>query len=410
MLQLKRTTALLLCATVLMLVSGTQRAAQAQGTPRPNLTALIYSTDGKGASAQVFTPTSKQGREIFKVSEQMNALLSDEAAWVVLYGTIDQAGTFAASYGRTGDAKTTPLPVEKGFTFIGGSFNPSSTRLAYTLARLPEQPDQQTSYILSVLDLTTGKITSYPGTVIFPTGANGAKNPVPQVGFYGGPLTIGWLDDNRQVVSPFVPFSDGGIDGLYVLDLSAAPAGPLPAAKPLTAQPITGFSYKIFSPDHKRLAYAFGDPKRPIPNLDGPFANTVGVLDIASGKTAIIAAPKDNGVGNGLTFSPDGSKVYFNIGPYILDPATGGPIMQGAKVLIADAATGQTADGPLLVMDTKAVVNQMQACGTTLFYSVSKTDPNAPTSQLVAAPLANLSQQTTLYDGTGYVTLVGCAP
>jgi hypothetical protein len=265
---------------------------------------------------------------------------------------------------------------------------------------------------MTLVELATGAIKQYTGTITYPTDQNGKALPTPALGFYGGPITIGWLDDNRQVVAPFLPFTDAALDGVYVLDLTNAPPGALPPARPLTKQPITGFSYKVFAPANNKLAYAFSDPQRPIPNYEGPYGafNTVGILDFATGTTVAAISPKDNAIGNGVAFTPDGKQLYFNVGPYVTDATSGTSRLMGSKVLIADTATGQVKDGPNLLSDAQSTLGEFLICGPTLYFTASRIDPNAQGTLLLAAPLADLTRQTTLYSGNGFLTLVSCTP
>ena len=90
----KASQTLAVAALALTLISG---VAQAQGAPRPNVAVLVYSADGKGASARVFEPKASAGRELFKINERMNAILSPDAVYAVMQGTTDDQGTFSAT-------------------------------------------------------------------------------------------------------------------------------------------------------------------------------------------------------------------------------------------------------------------------------------------------------------------------
>ncbi len=398
-------------ALAFTLLSGVFNTAQAQGTPRPNVAALVYTADGKGASARVFEPKASEGRELFKITERMSAILSPDMTTAVMHGTVDEQGTYAATLIKSGAASGTALPIPKEYTLVGGSFSTSGKYFAYTLAKLPQQPNDGVQYNFVVFDVAGGKpLSSAVGNVVFPFDQNGKANPLPPSGFYGGPLALFWLDDNRIVIAPFMPFTDGALDGLFVLDVTKAQANAIPPVTPLTKQAIPGNSLHVFSPDSTKAAYTFVDPKRPIKAPEamfGPF-NGVAIMDIASGNAVNALIPGDNVIGSGFSFSADGKKVYFNAGKYV-DPMAGNTQSE-TRLYTADAATGQVTEGPVLFADKQTIVYQMLACGSTLYISGSKTDPNASGALLIAAPLDNPSSQTAVYSGTGYLQLVSCAP
>lgn len=403
---------LTLTAVLLLTVAGTVNQARAQAASRPNVAAIIFSPDGKGSSARIFTPAKSDGRELLKINARLNAILSPDAASVVLYGTIDDQGNFAATYGSVAQPTAKSIPIEKGFTFIGGSFSPSGKSFAYTLAKLPEDPKAKSSFEYGLLDVTSGATKRFAGVFADPVDNQGKPFPVPPAGYFGGPLTIAWLDENRQVISPFFPFSDGALDGLYVLDVSKAQSGQLPAATPLSAQVIPGISSKAFSATGTKVVYAYPDGSRPVPNYEGPYDafNTIGVLDVASGKSLTIPAPKDNGTGSALTLSPDGSKAYFTAGKYALDTQTGVPILPFTNLFIIDTTTGVSTQGPALTNDKLGFIDQMVACGTTLYFALSQVSQSANMTTLVAAELADPAKQTIVFSSPGYISLAGCAP
>jgi hypothetical protein len=394
---------------VVALSLGLAQSATAQTAARPNIAALVYSPDSKVA-VRLYEPGKPDGRELYKVTERMNILLSSDTSYMLMYGTVDDQGTFIGAYGKSGDSKTTPIVLEKGYYFIGGSFSPSNKFLAYTQARLSEKAEEASTYILSVVEVATNKVTNFTGTFASPTDANNKPNPLPPTGFYGGPLTVGWLDDSRQVISPFFPFSEGNLDGLYIFDSSKATAPTLTTTA--LSKAIPGFALTLFAPDNKRVAYLYNDPSRNVPNFEGPYMpfNTVGVIDVTSGKLVTVPVPKDNAAGSGIAFTPDGTKVLYVAGLMQPDPAVQGSFIRKGKLYTLDVASGTAVEGPVLTPDEKSVVNEMEVCGNTLFMTVSKLNPDSATSILLSAPLANPAQQTTLYSGLGYVSLVGCAP
>jgi hypothetical protein len=383
---------------------------QAQGTPKPNIAALVFTADGKGATARIFEPKATPGRELFKINERMNAILSPDTNYAVMQGTIDDQGTFSATLIKSGTTGGTALIVPKDFTFVGGAFSATSKYFAYTLAKLPQAQNDPVQYNFVILDVASAKpISSTVGNAVYPFDQNGKANPLPASGFYGGPLAVLWLDDSRIVVAPFIPFTDGGMDGLFVVDASKAQANAIPPVTPLTKQTIPGNSIHIFAPDNSKIAYTFADPKRPIKAQDamfGPF-NSIAIVDVASGTVVNAAVPGDNVIGNGFTFSADTKKIYFTAGKYV-DPASNA--QSETRLYTADVATGQVTEGPVLLADKQTVVYQMLACGSTLYLSASKLDPNAATAQLIAAPVDNPTAQTVIYSGTGYTQLVSCAP
>jgi hypothetical protein len=392
-------------------VTSTGFAAQAQGT-QPNIAALIHSADGKGASARVFEPKASEGRELFKINEGMAAILSPDTTHALMHGTTGEPGTFSASIFKAGAANGMPITVPQNFDFVGGSFSPSNKYLAYSLANLPTGNDEAIQYSFVIFDIAAGKaISTVTANVVYPQGQGGAANPLPASGFYGGPLALFWLDDNRIVITSFLPYSDGGMDGLFVIEASKAQPNAIPPATPLVKQPVPANALKTFSGDNAKVAYTIVDPQRPIKAPDamfGPF-NGITIVDIASSAAVNAAVPGDNVVGNGFTFSGDGTKVYFNAGKYV-DPMASGGVQSETRLYTADVATGQVTEGPVLLADKQTTLYQMVACGATLYLSVSKNDPNAPTAQLIAAPVDNPTAQTVVYSGTGYIQLVDCAP
>lgn len=296
--------------------------------------------------------------------------------------------------------------ADKGHSVLWVSFSPDGRYLAFTTAA--SEIDEWT---LNLVDLSNKVQIVFAGTY----GLQDNDTPPPN-SFTGAANVVAWSpDDKRIFVQTYFPFSaEGGFDTLYAIDISNVAFDkpgryPIPPGTRLIKQGFQLINY-AFSPDTSKLAYTYYDTALPPSNdqaASQKIANTVVVMDIATGQAkTIYQAASGKGLGFSFTWSGDGQKFVFQSGDFQT-----AYFVVASSVLLYDVASGGITQSPPLTADSTESLQEMMACGDTLYYSIGKeSNSDDSTEVLYSAPLTDLKAHSApLASGIDIVFMV-CGP
>jgi hypothetical protein len=402
---------------VLVCVANTAVSAQNAGA---NAIVFIKSSHEVNAKPYVasFAPGQATGKELQGFTPAVsNIEVSPNGQWYLSMGSGPQGGNFELNYGQFGQAPKA-ITAEAPFTtggFINASFSADSRILAYVLTFVPANPKAgEARWFLGLLELASGKLMTFTDLLNAPDAAK------PESGFAGLPWIIAWsADGGKLIVSAAMPFSDGPLTGLYIVDLTQVKvdaqgnAADFPTAA-ITKETLALGANPVFAPDLSQYAYTYNDPKIPLPPTSGermlPFSNTLALFGGVNGMPgSVIPAEKDRIV-SAFTWSPDSTKLYFAAGILKESGGPAGAGMAPPHLYTFDLTSSVVAKGPQMVASADPVqVIAMRACGNTAYYVSLLNTMKGPLYTLYSVPLGDpKAQATALVKDQAYIDLAAC--